>query len=136
MAAPSLPRFLAAWRTEAFFFSVAFLFGGSCMLHIFVFADATTYMNTCLLYVNSLKPSAAVQHRELLSSNRHMAWKMSIHIDTGWTHQSTSSGLPQNPPYQPHDLLALGTYVPQVAAGSTRRTRSAWARTVAKRCKR
>ena len=54
MAAPSPPRLFAAWRVEAFFFSEAFLFGGSCTLH-FVSADATPCMNTCLVLVSSLK---------------------------------------------------------------------------------
>ena len=43
-------------------------------------------------------------------------------------------GMPQSLPFQPHDMLARRTFFAWMAAGSTRRTRSPWALTVAKRC--
>ena len=99
--APSPPRLSAAWRVEASFFSAAFLFGGSCMLH-FVFADA---------------------NRDLYSANRQLAWNTSIHIDTSRALQRASSGLPQDIAFQPHDLLARVTYVPRMTIDSTTKKR-------------
>ena len=82
---------------------------------------------------NTMQPSR--RHPDLLLPYRNLAWQMSIHIDTNTTLQRTRYGLLQSLPFLPLDLFARGTCVPRVAVGSTRRTRSSWSFTVARRCK-
>ena len=66
-----------------------------------------------------------------------LAWQMSNHIDAIHTPtcylQRTQYGFAAELPFLPLDLFARGAFVPRVAVGSTRRTRSAWSFTVARR---